>query len=307
MGNITIGIPRGMLFYRFKYLWHAFFKVLNVDLKYSPVTDQGILNRGSALAVDEMCLSGKIYLGHVDALVGKCDYILIPRVSNFGFKRMMCTRFESFPDIVKNVYMDSSQEFLTYNLDVNSKKDEKQALIELGLELGFDKKIVKEAYSKAKRFEAKRLNERLLANERLYKKDGLKILICAHDYVLEDPYLGRPVSDILKSLGVIPIFAGIVDSKAAVKKALTISPTLKWQYNLELTGSLAMNINRVDGIVFLSAFPCGPDSMVNEILMRRFKEKPMVNLTLDGQSGTAGLETRLESFIDIIHFKEGTL
>ena len=53
--------------------------------------------------------------------------------------------------------------------------------------------------------------------------------------------------------------------------------------------------------------PCGPDSMVNELIARRVKRVPMLNLVLDSQSGTAGIETRLESFIDIIRFKEGQL
>ena len=63
------------------------------------------------------------------------------------------------------------------------------------------------------------------------------------------------------------------------------------------------NYERIDGIIILSTFPCGPDSMVNEIVIRRVKDKPILNLILDGQEGTAGLETRLESFIDIIKYK----
>ena len=47
--------------------------------------------------------------------------------------------------------------------------------------------------------------------------------------------------------------------------------------------------------------------MVNELLARRVTRVPMLNLVLDSQSGTAGIETRLESFIDIIRFKEGKL
>ena len=47
--------------------------------------------------------------------------------------------------------------------------------------------------------------------------------------------------------------------------------------------------------------------MVNELIVRRVKGMPILNLVLDSQSGTAGVETRLESFIDIIRFKEGTL
>jgi predicted nucleotide-binding protein (sugar kinase/HSP70/actin superfamily) len=33
----------------------------------------------------------------------------------------------------------------------------------------------------------------------------------------------------------------------------------------------------------------------------------MLNLVLDGQNGTAGVETRLESFLDIIRFQKGLL
>jgi predicted nucleotide-binding protein (sugar kinase/HSP70/actin superfamily) len=47
--------------------------------------------------------------------------------------------------------------------------------------------------------------------------------------------------------------------------------------------------------------------MVNELIARRVKRVPMLNLVLDSQSGTAGIETRLESFIDIIRFKGGQL
>ena len=61
------------------------------------------------------------------------------------------------------------------------------------------------------------------------------------------------------------------------------------------------------GIILLSAFPCGPDAMVNELITRRVKGVPILNLVLDSQSGIAGVETRLESFIDIIRFKEGKL
>lgn len=53
----------------------------------------------------------------------------------------------------------------------------------------------------------------------------------------------------------------------------------------------------------MSTFPCGPDSLVNEIVIRRVRDLPVLNLLIDGQEGTAGLETRLESFVDIIHFK----
>ena len=53
-------------------------------------------------------------------------------------------------------------------------------------------------------------------------------------------------------------------------------------------GSMAMHRDQVQGAVLMSAFPCGPDSMVNEMLPRKLPGLPMLNLTLDGQSGSAG-------------------
>lgn len=72
-------------------------------------------------------------------------------------------------------------------------------------------------------------------------------------------------------------------------------------------GSIATHQNQVDGIILLSAFPCGPDTMVNEVLTRRISGVPLLNLILDEQSGFAGIETRLESFLDIIWFKRGAM
>ena len=77
--------------------------------------------------------------------------------------------------------------------------------------------------------------------------------------------------------------------------------------NEELMGSAVLWKEKVDGIILVSAFPCGPDSMTNELLSRRLKDVPLLQLVLDAQSGTAGVETRLESFLDIIRFRKGEL
>ena len=47
--------------------------------------------------------------------------------------------------------------------------------------------------------------------------------------------------------------------------------------------------------------------MTNDIITREFREIPVLNLVLDTQNGTAGIETRLESFVDILKFKKGEL
>ena len=304
---ITIGLPRAMLYYRYHTLWRTFFQELGIETVTSAPTDRDIMEHGAALAIDEACLSLKIYLGHVAALVGKCDYILVPRISNFAAQRSMCTRFESMPDLVRNVFRGSRQKFLSYEVDVLLKKDEPDAFTEMGHSLGFSAKAAKRAYKLAKKAELSDYKAKVQRHEQRFRQEGMKVLIAAHSYVLEDPYMGRPVIDYLKRSGVISLRADLADREAALKKSRELSPTCKWEINREILGGIAMHRHDVDGIILLSAFPCGPDAMVNELITRRVKGVPMLNLVLDSQSGTAGVETRLESFIDIIRFKEGKL
>ena len=90
----------------------------------------------------------------------------------------------------------------------------------------------------------------------------------------------------------------------ASQNSLNICKSVPWIMSRELLGSIAKYHNDVDGIILLTAFPCGPDSMINEMIIRRIKDRPILNLLLDSQDGNAGIETRLESFIDIIRFRK---
>ena len=41
-------------------------------------------------------------------------------------------------------------------------------------------------------------------------------------------------------------------------------------------------------------------SLVNELILRKITDIPMINILIDEQTSSTGLETRLESFVDII-------
>jgi predicted nucleotide-binding protein (sugar kinase/HSP70/actin superfamily) len=296
-----------MLFYRYETLWRGFFQKLEVPVVVSPPTAQDVAEQGTARTIDEACLALKIFNGHVAALVGQCDYILIPRVTGFGRNQELCPRFAALFDMTRNIFRDSGQKFLPLNIDFRENQSEEDGFVALGQALGFSAKDAKKAYAAAKKEEQKAWKAMVQGQNALYSQDGLKILIAAHSYVIADPYIGRPITEFLKKNGAVPIRADVVDREDALKHSATLSPTCKWQMNREIVGSIAMNKGRADGIILLSTFPCGPDAMVSDILLRRIQDKPMLNLVLDGQNGTAGVETRLESFLDIIRFQKGLL
>jgi predicted nucleotide-binding protein (sugar kinase/HSP70/actin superfamily) len=300
---MKIGIPKAFFYFRYGAMWESFFDALGIETIVSPDTNKDIVERGSSFAVDESCLSNKIYLGHVAWLMDKCDYVLVPRIGSQGRAGTVCTRFFAVYDMIKNTFRDTHLKLLNYNIDLKNKELEPLAFVKLGRALGKTRAQSMFAYWTAKQSEraeqmiAAREQERLLATE------GVKVLVIAHPYNIYDQFIGAPVLSALKAMDAVPVLGCAADPKKAAAASYGMSDTLPWVTSRELIGAIAMWREQVDGIIILSTFPCGPDSMVNEIVIRRVKDKPILNLILDGQEGTAGLETRLESFIDIIRFK----
>ena len=58
--------------------------------------------------------------------------------------------------------------------------------------------------------------------------------------------------------------------------------------------------DEIDGIIYLSSFSCGPDSMIIEPIKEHVRNVPIMVLKLDGHKGTAGYLTRIEAFADLL-------
>lgn len=303
--TMKVGIPRALLYFKYAQLWETFFYSLDVEYIISPDTNSEILTRGINIAVDETCLPSKIFLGHVDWLIDKCDCILIPRIASTGKNSMVCTKYQAVYDVARNTFRDRDINILLYNIEKNNLESEVSAFIKIGTQLGKKKSQSIIAYWNAKQAQKAYNIVAVKEQQSLLKTNKTKILIIAHQYNLYDKYIGAPIIDILKNMDVVPINGCVIDEKTAIQKSALLSDTLPWVLSQELLGSIAEYRDYVDGIILLSSFPCGPDSMVNEIIIRRVKDKPILNLVLDGQEASAGIETRLESFMDIINYRKG--
>ena len=67
---MKIGIPRAMYYY-IEPKWLDFFNYLNIPIVLSEKTNNKIIRDGINIANDELCLSMKIFMGHVNNLKGK--------------------------------------------------------------------------------------------------------------------------------------------------------------------------------------------------------------------------------------------
>ena len=300
---MKIGIPRSFLYFKYEFLWETFFKELGCEVVLSPETNKQILKDGINHSIDESCLSAKIYMGHVKALIGKADYIFVPRIDNFGRNDKVCTKFNAMYDIVRNTFEGIS--LIDYNIDKRRGETELKAFMGLGKSLGKGKLQTYKAYQKAKA--VNKIEKTRIATEQdelVETSDKLKILLISHPYNIHDKLLGQPIIEYIQKLDALPIYADSASTKITREKYKELSKSLYWVYNKELVGAIEYYKEKIDGIMFISTFPCGPDSMVNELCIRKIKDIPMANIVLDELQGEAGLHTRIESFVDIIREKK---
>ena len=300
--HVKIGIPNALLYHTYKVLWLEFFKSLGIEVIVSPETNKQIINLGSKNCIDEACFSSKIYIGHVTWLTDKCDMVFVPRYENTAIREDYCTRIIGLYDLVRNTFPNIK--LLHADTNYMFRKREQDAFIKIGEALGKQHEETLAAYTNAvEKFKAS-TKAATDAQTALAKSGGTKVLLVTHSYNSQDSVVGKNVADFFKAAGIKILHANIIDSSIVKEKMRAKYGTrIYWKVNAELLAGVEHYKNDVDGIVLLSTFPCGPDSIFNEMIIRQLKDKPVLNLMIDELNATAGLVTRLESFTDILEAK----
>lgn len=319
---MKIGIPRGLALYEYPILFTKFFEYLDIEVIMSDKSNLEILQNGINNSLSESCLASKIFIGHVANLVSKkdkenIDYIFIPRLCTFENNQTICVKFFAVYDICKNIF---DSKFLTLNIDYEKNNTELNAFLKLGKKLNKSRSKTIKAYIKARKmqriYDQKKLENQIQNINK--KNENLKILLVAHSYVAYDEILGKRIINMLKKLNVSVYFANINSLTMQNPKVLkwirntdlqyiNISESIFWKSSRNILNGLSTNIDKIDGIIYLSVFPCGTDSLVNELAMRKLTKKPSINLILDEQDSDTGINTRLESFLDILNMNKNKL
>jgi len=298
MKKKKIGIPRALLYYRYGVLWKTFFTTLNCNIVLSPQTNKEIISLGSNNSIDESCLSYKIYLGHVIYLIDKCDYLLITRACDYGAKDKVCTRLNATYDNIKELI--SKEKIISYNIEKTILNCEFIGFLKMGLKITKNIPKIIYAYYKAKEKQKKYNKNRENNQKNLLRNPEKKILIISHFYNLEDKFISSYIIKYLKENNIIPIFSNYLDKKIATDFSEYFSRTLYWKYSKEMIGSLYFYQHQISGIIYISSYPCGIDSLVNNLSIIKNQNIPSLNLIIDENITELSLETKLESFLDII-------
>ncbi len=310
-----IGIPRALFYYDYFPLWQAFFTALGHQVVVSDATNKGILEDGIKRAVDETCLPVKLYMGHVQNLRGRVDYLFIPRLVSLEEKHFSCPKFIGLPDMVRGS-VPNLPPILDVTVDVtDNKKLTRSSLLELGKLLGASQGQLGEAYQaglQAHRSYRARLKQGLTHAEAIRGSTPaktaatdylLRVALLSHPYNICDSWVSNNLIGKLQKMGADVTTADALSLGYLRQKANSLSDQIFWTFEKKLAGAAMhyLETREVDGIILVMAFECGPDSLVTELIEREVRDRlPVMTLCMDEHTGEAGIVTRLEAFVDMI-------
>ena len=313
---IKVGIPRALLYYQYYPMWQAFFAGLGAEVVVSPPTTQAILSSGSSRVVADTCLPVKAFCGHVLALVGECDYIFIPAIRSVKNKIYNCSKFLGLPDMTKAVIPESPP-ILDIDIDINKGKRELyQAIYKLGRHFTWNPLRVRNTAIAAG--QAHRKYRQLMSSQSLTPPQAIDrvkpeappstqatIALVGHPYLLYDEHINHRLIHRLEQAHYKVLTPEMLTTEQLELAITRMVGRPYWTYEEEVIGAGGHYLESgVDGVIGIMAFGCGPDSLMMNMVQRqaaRLRTSSFMSLTLEEHTAEAGVVTRLEAFLDMIH------
>lgn len=291
---MRIGIPKGLLYCRYHSFFETFFRSLGAEIINSENTNKKILDMGIESCVDEACLPVKVFHGHAASIKDLCDLIVIPRIMQVCKNEYICPKFCGLPEMVMHS-IPGMPAVTVLPLYMHDRKSLHKWCISYGSLITRDRSKISHAFGLA-------LQEQGNTKTGVSEQKKINVMLAGHPYLINDPFLNMDIVNKLKAknIGILTEeFAPVQISEAQVAK-LFKKPF--WTFHRSLFGaSLTLyRQHRIDGIIYLSSFACGIDSVVIDLIRFYTDEFPMLVIKIDEHTGEAGVDTRLEAFTDML-------
>ncbi|MDR3586569.1 MAG: acyl-CoA dehydratase activase-related protein, partial [Desulfosporosinus sp.] len=300
---MKIGFPRALFYFDYFPFWAGFFQRLGIEVVTSPSTHRQIMEQGLKKASDETCLPLKLLAGHIQALKD-VDAIFLPRMVSVEADTYSCPKFLGIPESILPA-VPAGVPVLTVVL--NWRKGKRQVLKDLqifGQQLGKSKADIREAFIKGQKWQKRyqdsmgagwdfeeSIKEIECASKRLANHPieslhtgRLKIALVGHSYLTQETYASLNLLGRLREKAEVELVQHVRQEEVDTH-LLGLRKKLFWNHAKQIfgAGNKFVADQEIDGIIYLSCFGCGTDSMVQELLARKARErhKPYMVVTLD--------------------------
>lgn len=323
---IKVGIPKTLSYYVYYPLWKKFFTELGAEVVVSQNTSRRIVDKGVKETVNDACVPIKLFHGHVLDLKDRTDYLFIPRLVSVNKGQIYCPKFLGLPDMVRNTLHDLP-EIIDLRVDLREGNFELPKIIyrvgsiftknpfkiysafkEALASFREFKQLLKTGYTAQEAI--KILDGEEIDAELESEDDSLKVAVLGYPYIIYDPYISVDMIQKLREMGVEVVTADMLPPELLTAQSHKLKKELFWTYSNEVVkaGYHYYEEGKIDGLIHVTAFGCGPDFMVDKLLDLEAKEDneiAFMTLTIDEHTGEAGIVTRLEAFIDMLRLRRG--
>lgn len=326
-----IGIPRALAYFIYFPFWKVFFEELGHEVVESSPTTRVIMDKGVNDTVSDACIPIKIFHGHVEELIDRVDYVFVPRLvsmrkyGDFGTETL-CPKFLGLPDMVK-ASISGPLTMLETRIDLKKGRRELfRVYRELGERLGANNLTIYRAFIRASRIQKnyeKLLQKGMLPESAMqqvfpvasaisakndeYRDNPLHLGVVGYPYTIYDHYINVGLLKMLEKAEVRVFTQDMLSQAQLNSQACKLEKDLFWYFsNRVVQGALYyMDVRPVDGMIHITAFACGPDSIVDKYLEIEAKKRkiPYMSVTIDEHTGEAGMQTRMEAFLDMLEYR----
>jgi predicted CoA-substrate-specific enzyme activase len=292
-----IGIPKALTTHSLYPLYSTFFSSLGMEVVLSDVDPGGELKSNAGF-----CYPAQIAHGAVLDLVQRgVELIFLPHLMrmpqcNGSYDSYLCPITQASPYFLAKAFPGTR--LLSPLLDFTNGYAASTALVEMAArELGQARGLAEKAWTAAVDAQAdaehamKELGQRAL--DQALAAGAPAILLAGHSYNAFTPEASQSVGKKLSSMGITVIPADCLMPEGAGPMA--------WHFANQILN--AVKVAKAHDNLFLlcvSNFSCTIDAFTQSVLSTEMGAKPYLILEIDAHTADAGVQTRLEAFLDIV-------
>jgi predicted CoA-substrate-specific enzyme activase len=293
-----IGIPKALTAHSLYPLYSTFFSGLGMEVILSDIDPRGELKSNSGF-----CFPAQIAHGAVLDLVQRgVELIFLPHVMRMprhdaGNESYLCPITQASPYFLAKAYPQIH--LLSPLLDFSNGYAASSTLVEMAVsELGHARELAEQKWSAAVAIQTaaetalRQLG--LAALEQAIAQGKPAIILAGHSYNAFTPEGSQSVGKKLSSMGVATIPADCLAPVGA-------EPT-SWHFANQVMN--AVQVVKQHANLFLlcvSNFSCTIDAFTQAMLASEMGSKPYLIVEIDAHTADAGVQTRLEAFLDIVN------
>ncbi|MDR0554643.1 MAG: acyl-CoA dehydratase activase [Treponema sp.] len=302
--SYTVGIPRCFSTHTLYPLYSWFFYELGIRTFLSTE----VAHEGVARAESTYCFPAEIAHGAVqDCLDKGADYVLLPHFRDMpSYEDEVHANFcpitqslpyyieKAFPDIDKKRWLPLVVSFKFGEgkaLELFTLMSERLGIPEAETKAAFDKALEKQsAYFEA----CRKLGKEALEEARKANRPVIALLGRPYNAFTAEANMGIPRKFSTRGYSIVPFdILPFEDEK--------IFPNMYWYYGQQdvKSANLLKNEDNIY-VTYITNFSCAPDSFILHYIKWVMGQKPFLVLELDSHSADAGVDTRVEAFLDII-------